>query len=400
MELSKKRISGLIALFTLAYTVSYITRINFGAIISEMESDTGILRSLLSLSITGSFITYGLGQIISGFLGDRISPKNLISIGFLITIAMNVLIPLCKSPYGMLFVWCINGFAQSLMWPPMVKLMAELFSSDDYKRATVWVMYGSSFGTIFVYLVSPLIIMAAGWKAVFLFSAAVGLLMLILWNKFSIDVDVKSIAPKEKTKTGGEKSGLFTPTMIVIMVAIIAMGMLRDGVTTWMPTYVSDTYNMSNIVSILTGVILPIFGMVCFKAASVLYGKAVKNPVFLAGLIFLAGVISSVALYFITGKNAVLSITLMALLTGTMHGVNFLLIGIVPSFFKKSGNVSLASGVINACTYIGSAISTFGVALLSEKLGWDFTLLSWVMIAVLGTVCCFVTFKSFMKKMG
>lgn len=98
--------------------VSYITRINFGAIVSEIEQSTGILRSALSMALTGSFITYGTGQIVSGILGDRVSPKKLVSIGLIITCAMNVLIPLCPSPYLMLIVWCINGFAQSFMWPP------------------------------------------------------------------------------------------------------------------------------------------------------------------------------------------------------------------------------------------------------------------------------------------
>ena len=61
--------------------VSYITRINYGTIILEMERATKISRSLLSMALTGSFITYGTGQVISGFLGDKISPKKLVSCG-------------------------------------------------------------------------------------------------------------------------------------------------------------------------------------------------------------------------------------------------------------------------------------------------------------------------------
>jgi sugar phosphate permease len=69
--------------------VSYITRINYGAIIVEMESATGISKSMLSMALTGSFITYGTGQVISGIIGDRVSPKRLVSLGFLITVLMN-----------------------------------------------------------------------------------------------------------------------------------------------------------------------------------------------------------------------------------------------------------------------------------------------------------------------
>ena len=125
--------AALTALLAASYMVSYITRINFGAIVSEMESATGISKSLLSMSLTGQFITYGLGQVISGVLGDRFSPKKLVSAGLVLTVLMNLAIPFCTSPFAMLVSWCINGFAQSLMWPPMVKMMTLSMSAETYK---------------------------------------------------------------------------------------------------------------------------------------------------------------------------------------------------------------------------------------------------------------------------
>ena len=143
----KKKADGVMLtvwLFTLTYTISYITRINYGAVISEMEAASGIARSVLSMALTGSFFTYGTGQIISGFLGDRISPKRLVSVGLITTVVMNLLIPVCPSPYLMAAVWCVNGFAQSLMWPPLVRLMNALFTDEQYKMATTKVILKKS----------------------------------------------------------------------------------------------------------------------------------------------------------------------------------------------------------------------------------------------------------------
>ena len=167
----KKGVTRLAVLFALTYMISYITRINYGAIISEMEKATGMSKSMLSMALTGSFITYGFGQVISGILGDRFSPKKLVTIGLFATVTMNMLIPLCNSPYQMVVVWCINGFAQSFMWPPLVRLMTLLLNPDDYKKTAAKVSYGASVGTMVMYLVSPLVITMAGWKAVFIFSA-------------------------------------------------------------------------------------------------------------------------------------------------------------------------------------------------------------------------------------
>lgn len=392
---SKREINRLALLFTLAYMISYVTRINYGAVISEMERETGIARDLLSMALTGSFVTYGLGQIVSGVLGDHVSPKRLMSLGFALTVLMNLTIPLCHSPYLMLAVWCVNGFAQSLMWPPLVRLMTVLLSEEDYKRVTVKVSFGSSIGTMLMYLISPLIISLWSWRAVFLFSALCGAVMLVFWHRYSYE-----IKPEPRTRAtveGAASHRLFSPLMLGIMVAIVLQGTLKDGVTTWMPTYISETYQISNIVAILTGVILPVFSMLCFQVSSTLYRKRLTNPVLCAGVIFGVGAAAALGLYAITGRSAAASVVLSALLTGCMHGVNLMLVCMVPAFFKKYGNVSTVSGVINACTYVGSAISSYGIALLSQRIGWHLTVFVWVWIAAAGTVICLLAAKSWKR---
>lgn len=396
---SKKDITKMTILFTLTYMISYITRINYGAIIAEMVTSTNMTKALLSMAVTGSFVTYGLGQIISGICGDKFSPKKLVFYGLLLSVLMNTLIPLCQNAYQMLFIWCINGFAQAFMWPPIVRLMTTLFSDEDYKKATVKVSWGSSFGTIIVYLAAPIIISFSGYKAVFFFSAILGLIMAFVWNKLCYNVEALPKTKGAKEKSGASVSSIFTPVMIGVMLAIILQGMLRDGVTTWMPSYISETYNLSTTISILTGVILPVFSILCFHTASKLYISKFRNPLLCSGVIFGAGAISALALVFLTGKSAVLSVIFSALLTGCMHGVNLILICMVPAFFQKHGNVSTVSGVLNSCTYIGSAISTYGIAFLSDKFGWSFTLSVWLAIAVLGTLICLICVKPWREKM-
>ena len=93
-----------------------------------------------------------------------------------------------------------------------------------------------------------------------------------------------------------------------------------------------------------------------------------------------------------------MSVLLSALLTGAMHGVNMMLISMLPPYFKRFGLTGTASGLLNSCTYIGSALSTYGVAALSEVAGWKNTVLIWAGIALVGTVLCFACIKSFQRK--
>ncbi len=394
---TKKEINTLTIIFAFTYMVSYITRINYGAIIVEMVSATGFSKSALSMAVTGSFVTYGTGQIISGIIGDKISPKKLVSYGLCLTVLMNILLPICTNPYLMLAVWCVNGFAQSFMWPPIVRLMTTLLTVENYKKTTAKVSWGSSIGTIIVYLLSPVLISCFGWKSVFWFSAGVGFITIFIWNKFSYEIEIQKREKATSVASSDKRYKLFTPLMLAIMIGIILQGMLRDGVTTWMPSYIKDTYSLGNEISILTGVVLPIFSILSFQIATNLYVKRFTNPLTCASVFFGIGALSAVGIYLFTGLSAVCSVVLSAVLTGCMHGVNLMLVCMIPQFFEKSGKVSTVSGVINSCTYIGSAISTYGIALLSEKLGWGFTLLSWIAIALGGTMLCIICIKKFKK---
>ena len=138
----KKEILKMSLFFMLLYTISYVTRINYGAVISEIVKAEGMLKSDASLALTTSAITYGIGQLLSGFLGDKINPKKLIFFGLLLTISMNLLLPFCGSAYAMSAAWGVNGIAQAFMWPPLVKIMTSLFTSEDYTKACMYVSWG------------------------------------------------------------------------------------------------------------------------------------------------------------------------------------------------------------------------------------------------------------------
>jgi len=384
-------------LLMLVYMVSYLTRINYGAVILEMEGATGFSKAQLSTALTFSAITYGAGQLLSGYLGDRMQPKRLILSGLIITTLMNLLIPLFPYPGAMAAIWAVNGLAQAFMWPPITRLMLSLLSDDEYKKATVTVSIGSSVGTILIYLLSPVMISMTGWRSVFLFSAACALLMLFVLMRCDITLPAAS---RIKEKAAGSSAAWLSPMLLFIMLAIVLQGALRDGVSTWMPSYISETYNLGSGIAILTGVVLPLFGIACHKTAEYIYRRKLNNPVLLGGLIFALGAFSAFLLIFLTGKNATASVICTAILTGSMHGVNLMLICMVPAFYKNTGRVSLISGVVNSCTYVGSAISTYGIALLTEGYGWNTTVLIWFLIALSGTAICFLCIPAWKRRFG
>ena len=228
--------------------------------------------------------------------------------------------------------------------------------------------------------------------------------MLVFWTLLCIDVEVgkNKNAVASTTVENTDKSAAKTIPLALgmVMIAIIAMGMLRDGVTTWMPSYISEVYNLGNIIAILTGVVLPILGFVCFQSASIIYTKKLHNPIITAAIFFIISVVASLSLFITSGMNAALSVVLFAILAGCMHGVNMMLICTVPRYFKKSGKVSTVSGVLNACTYVGSALSTYGIAAIASGQGWSTTLLILFILAAGGTLLTVLSALPWYKAFG
>ena len=391
----KKRFNLFSTLFMVTYMVSYLTRINFGAVIVEMVDATGIARSLLSLAVTGAFFTYGAGQIISGFLGDRFQPKNVVLAGLLTTSAVNLALPFFRNYVVIIALWCVNGIAQAFIWPPLVRLMTYLFDSDEYARCAVRISCGSCGGTILVYIISPLIISIADWRGVFWFCGSVGVVMALVWNRLCFRVD--AVSPFSTARPAPDKSSSrrfpFSILLVLIMITIVFQGALRDGVTTWMPSFISENYDLGNAVSILTGAVLPVFSILCLQFSAWVYRRFIPNPVLCAGLFFGIATVCSSALWLFRDVSPLLSVVLLALFNAAMHSINQMQTVMVPSYFKNTGNVSLVSGVLNSSTYIGSSLSIYGIALISERSGWGITLLLWAIVALAGTALCLAIFR-------
>ena len=410
---NRKQIFYLTALCVAAYLVSYLTRKNFNAVLAEFTVAEGVEKSAASVITVAMFVFYGVGQLLSGWLGDKFSPRKIMTAGLVLTTAVNAIMPFLGTNVTVMAVfWAVNGIAQAFMWPPMVKIMASRFTAETYKDAVVKVSMGSAVGTMLIYALAALFIKLFGdWKSVFYLASVCGLIMAAVWEigvsrieKYADAYGEEIIADTVENKMTlhqndkGKKFNPFTMSpIIIIMIAIVLQGMLRDGVESWMPSYLSEGYGIETSGAILSSVILPILTIVCIKAASFIYNKFFTNELSCSSVLFLMGTVSALVLYFCHGKSAPVAIVLVALVSSAMHGVNLILIGMIPQKYEKYGNVSFIAGLINFCTYVGSAVFTYGIAKIAEVWDWKITIFSWFVIALAGTLLCVVTIKPWKK---
>ena len=418
---------GIILLCSLVYFVSYFSRKDFAAVMAGMLSENVVTRSTAGLIGTMLFAFYGAGQLISGYLGDKIKPHYLIIIGLSTTGVCNALMPII--PEGvMIAVWGVNGLAQAMLWPPIVKMLSKYLDHKSYVTANLIVTSAAHVATILLYIYVPICLSFMSWQAVFFTASVLSLCSVLLFA-----IALRIVLPKSEEDhissdspgSGAEDTG--TPStveaiditaeppvkkgivsilrdsgVITALVCIIVCGFLRDGIESWLPTLYSEAFGRAASESILVSVILPIFSILSISAVTALHkGKLFSNELSGSVILFGAAAICAVPLVFLVRLDGIvfgiISLILTSLICAAMHGVNFLLISCLPGRFASMGRAATVSGLCNSCVYIGAAISTYGIAMISKSLGWSWTIAAWIALCAVGIVFCFVSYKRYAR---
>ncbi len=407
--------NGIIALCSLVYFVSYFSRKDFAAVMAGMITEGVIARTNAGLAGTMLFAFYGVGQLLSGCLGDRIKPKHLIIIGLSTTALCNVLMPLI-SEGAMIAVWGINGLAQAMLWPPIVKILSTYLDHDTFVTANLIVTSAAHLATVILYVFTPLCLVYMSWQTVFYAASALALVSCVIFalllgrilpDEAKVSLPLKGNAigvESSRDETEGEgimpvlrSSGIFT-----ILICIIACGFLRDGIESWLPTLYSEAFGEDVAKSTLLSIILPIFSVISISAVTVLHKRRTfNNEILGSAILFASAIISAAILALIISLEgsvfALISLILAAYICAAMHGVNFLLISCLPGRFARFGRAATVSGICNSCIYVGAAASTYGIAYISEKLGWGATVLGWCVILGLGILFAIISRRRYTR---
>lgn len=99
------------------------------------------------------------------------------------------------------------------------------------------------------------------------------------------------------------------------------------------------------------------------------------------------------AMLFIDKLSVYVVVVLLALTTSIMYALNYLIISLVPVRFSKYSSTSTVSGVLNSAAHIGCAVSSYGFGAVSERFGWKWVIVVWIVSAVLTFAFSFLSNK-------
>ena len=170
-------------------------------------------------------------------------------------------------------------------------------------------------------------------------------------------------------------------------------GVLKDGITQWVPTYIYYCFDVTSSFSVLVTMVLPFINLTGAYMAKYA-GRKHPDEEIRTSIIFFGSALASLVLLLIFGKYQVfLAVILFAVITASMMAVNTLYVNMIPLHFEKQGRVAAVSGMLNSVAYLGSALSTFTIGIMVEKAGWMVTMSGWAGITAVALGICVVMKK-------
>lgn len=430
----KKQAFFLFCICWMAYFTCYIGRLNFSSAMAAMIEEQVLTKTQAGTISMVYFFVYGAGQLLNGFLGDKLPPGRMIFAGLSLSMLCNLLMGAAGSFVVMVIVWGVNGYAQSMVWPPIIRIFAKRLEEAVRLRYCVDIVSTQAAGTLAAYVLSAAVLAVSGWRTVFWGAGICLLLVAILWTigyarverlsgedvmeegngkqENSADRSVGTAFPeREDTGSEAEKVGktqrqesgkisekkpgrsfgaLLLGGLWMIILPVVVHGILKDGVTSWVPTYILETFHTSASLSVLVTTVLPIVNLSGAYLARALYRKCSGNEVRASAVFFGVSVAALLVLWLAGSFSLVLTVALLAVITASMMGVNTLFVNLLPLRYEKEGKVSSVSGFLNACAYLGTAVSTFTIGVMVESLGWGVTVGSWLAVTAAGLLVCLV----------
>ena len=385
-----RNVQRLFLLCWAVYFTSYLGRMNFSALMSEIM-DAGILTAAGAGAVNMAYLlAYGIGQLVNGLLGDRVRPGRMIFIGLLTAGVCNFCMAAARTGAWMVLFWCGNGYAQSMLWPPIMRLFAEELPPERRVRASVDIVSSMALGSLASYLVSAAALQRGAPAAAFWLPAAALCLMACIWH-LCIRRIARRAAPAPQQAARARQQSLLPAlpaACLLLLFPVMVHGGLKDGLTGWIPTYFHERFAVSASFSAMVTMLLPIVNLSGAYMAEWANRRLHGSEIRAAGVFFGAAAAALGALELAGRYSLILSLLLFAAITSSMLAVNALFINLLPLRFAGQGRVATISGALNAIAYLGSAACTGVMGLLLDRLGWSLVMGGWIALTAAAWVVC------------
>ena len=385
--LKAKKIGGICVT---AYFFSYVLRNVLSVATPAMIKEDFFTKEYIGLLSSTYFIFYAAGQLINGFIGDRVRPKFLLAIGLETSCLSLLIVPLIENKTMHFACFAIMGFALSMVRGPLTKLVAE---NTDQKSARLICTLLSAVSFLSP-LVASVLAMFLEWRMVFItasaLTAAVSAIAIFFICRFEKAGHINFVPAEKSDITAYLK--VFKLNDFWIYLFISAVGeIVGTSVNFWIPTYMTEYLGLASDMAYTAYSVISFSGLFAPFITLIIYEKAIHNGVKISCIMYAVSAVSFLLLLIL--KAPVVNV-LLFLIAKMASGCA---VGAVWSIYlpglAKSGLVSSANGVIDSAGYAAATVANVIFSLAMSKMGWSGIIVMWVGIMAISVIVIFLNFN-------
>ena len=396
--------------------VSYLDRTNISIAAQQIRSEFAISQVQLGTVLTAFILGYALTQPFAGRLADRFGGQRVISWGIVWWSVLTVLTACVSAGFAgafalLLVVRVLLGIGESVIYPASNRLVANWIPVHERGLANGLIFAGVGFGAGVAPPLITFIMIDYGWRAAFWASAAIGVVVLVIWmwlarerpsDHAGISAEERdyietglsvaaaaSVRQDEDVRPLSWREILGNRHMRLLTLAYFCFGYTAFIFFTWFFTYLSTVKNLdlksSGWYGMLPFIAMSVacaFGGWFSDRLTVSRGKRIGRCFTAAFGMALAGICVALATQV---EDARFAAMVLAAGSGSLYLSQSAFWTLSADYGRSSAGA--VSGVMNMGCQLGGAAVAQVTPIIAESFGWTSSFLVTAAAAGIGAVC-------------
>jgi len=374
--MSKRQQRLLIFMCWALYVSAYLGRYSYTANIlpistrfSLSDTETGLVSSMF-------FFAYGAGQIVNGLFCKYYNTRYMLFGSLIISSIINLAIFFGVPFVAYKYLWLVNGLAQSVLWSSLIMTLSKNLDEVYIKKAIVVMSTTASIGVFLSYGISALLVLLDVYTLVFLVAAVLMVVTAVFWVIIYKNITLKAqpvqesyVVDKKPQRQKTDKS--VYKVLVLFGIFAIVVNLVKDGLSTWIPTVLKDEYALPESLSIFLTLFVPVLG-VFGTAFVVALNKKIKDYNALIAITFAISSVFALVVVLVLKTPAWIAVLIsFGIMAFLMSGSNNVITSMLPLGLRDKANSGFVAGILNGCCYVGSTISSVGLGAISDNFGWS-----------------------------
>ena len=168
-------------LLALAVFINYVDRGNLATAAPLMKDELGLTAGQIGVLLSAFFWTYMPGQMVAGWLAEKINPYRALALGLAVWSIATALTGLAAGFAMFIALRLLLGLGESVAFPCSSKLLAQHLPPHRLGLANGLIALGLSLGPAFGTFTGGMLMAHLGWRQVFILFGVVSMLWLWPW---------------------------------------------------------------------------------------------------------------------------------------------------------------------------------------------------------------------------